>query len=85
MYRFCNPDSGEHFFTAQEKDDLVRIGWKDEGTGWTLPEKSSRPVYRLYNPNVFANNHIFTVNKKERDCLIGLGRHGEGIAWDGCR
>lgn len=62
LYRLCNPDSGEHFFTAQEKNDLVRIGWKDEGAGWILLEKSSRPVYRLYHPNAFANNHIFTVN-----------------------
>ena len=81
LYRLYNPNSGEHFFTAQEKEKngLVRIGWKDEGTGWTLPEKSSTPVYRLYNPN--AGEHHYTADEHERDVLIQAGWQYEGIAW----
>lgn len=51
MYRLYNPNSGEHFYTAseKEKDHLNSIGWNYEGIGWTAPEKSNTPVYRLYN------------------------------------
>lgn len=31
MYRLYNPNNGEHFYTknTQEKQQLVKIGWKD--------------------------------------------------------
>ena len=36
MHRLYNPNSGEHFYTAntKEKTDLVGFGWKYEGIGW---------------------------------------------------
>ncbi len=57
MYRLYNPNSGEHFYTANQKEQkyLVSIGWKVEGKGWDAPDKSEKPVYRLYNPN--AGDH----------------------------
>lgn len=81
MYRLYNPNSGEHFYTADEneKTQLVRIGWNSEGTAWTSPKKSNTPVYRLYNPN--AGDHHYTTSKSERDSLTRIGWKYEGIGW----
>lgn len=42
MYRLYNQWSGEHFYTASEKerDSLKSIGWIDEGVGWLAPTLS---------------------------------------------
>ncbi len=81
MNRLYNPNSGEHFYTANgaEKDYLVSLGWKYEGTGWTAPAYSGTPVYRLYNPN--AGDHHYTTNAAERDNLVRVGWKDEGIGW----
>lgn len=81
MHRLYNPNSSEHFYTSsvKEKDYLVSIGWKYEGTGWTAPEKSNTPVYRLYNKN--AGDHHYTMDAKEKDGLVKLGWTYEGIGW----
>lgn len=81
MNRLYNPNSGEHFYTAdgKERDFLVSLGWKFEGQDWIAPEKSDIPVYRLYNPN--AGDHHYTLDKVERDALIKLGWNDEGIGW----
>lgn len=36
MHRLYNPNSGEHFYTANTKkrDALVSRGWREEGIGW---------------------------------------------------
>ena len=51
MYRLYNPNSGEHFYTADvsERDAVAAAGWSYEGEGWTAPTVSSTPVYRLYS------------------------------------
>ena len=81
MYRLYNPNSGEHFYTANvaEKDKLVKLGWRYEGIGWKAPVKSNTPVYRLYNPN--AGDHHYTRSIDERDYLVSLGWKYEGIGW----
>lgn len=81
MYRLYNPNSGEHFYTADahEHSVLVSLGWQDEGTGWLAPERSSTPVYRLYNPN--AGDHHYTMSQNERDVLRTIGWNYEGIGW----
>ena len=83
MYRLYNPNSGEHFYTADasEKAHLVSVGWRYEGIAWTSPKKSDVPVYRLYNPN--AGDHHYTTSKKERDWLMQKGWKYEGIGWYG--
>ena len=91
MYRLYNPNSGEHFYTANanERDHLSKIGWKYEGIGWYAPDKkhSKTPVYRLYNPNGGTDpkhptgDHHYTTNKKEYDWLKTQGWKQEGIAW----
>lgn len=81
MYRLYNPNSGEHFYTANsaERDMLVGVGWRYESVGWVAPSVSGTPVYRLYNPN--AGDHHYTKSAGERDWLISLGWNDEGIGW----
>ncbi len=81
MYRLYNPNSGEHFYTADsnEKKYLDAIGWNYEGTAWTAPVSSGSPVYRMYNPN--AGDHHYTTNAAERDMLRNAGWNYEGIGW----
>ena len=81
MYRLYNPNSGEHFYTAdaEEKDNVVNAGWTYEGIAWTAPAKSETPVYRLYNPN--SGEHFYTTKEIERDSLTPLGWRDEGIGW----
>lgn len=80
MYRLYNPNSGEHFYTAneEEKNNLVDVGWRYEGIAWYAP-KVGEPVYRLYNGN--AGDHHYTLDEKEKDMLINVGWKYEGIAW----
>gem|GEM_PF-6255680 len=80
MYRLYNPNSGEHFYTSDEKEKntLVELGWMDEGTGWYAPEEGD-VVYRLYNPN--AGEHHYTMDKNEKDTLVELGWTYEGEGW----
>ena len=81
MYRLYNPNSGEHFYTADtaERDNLVSLGWNNEGIGWIAPSISNTPVYRLYNPN--AGEHHYTTNPAERDMLVEAGWNYENIGW----
>ena len=81
MYRLYNPNSGEHFYTANagEKNHLANIGWIYEGIGWIAPKTSNYPVYRLYNGN--GGEHHYTMNKAEKDMLVRAGWKYEGIGW----
>jgi surface protein len=83
MYRLYNPNSGEHFYTADfiEHANLVGAGWKDEGVGWYSPAKSKTPVYRLYNPYVKNGDHHYTTSSTERNNLKKAGWKDEGIGW----
>ena len=81
MYRLYNPNSGEHFYTSNvgERNNLISLGWNDEGIGWYAPIRSNTPVYRLYNRN--GGEHHYTTNAGERDSLVALGWEDEGIGW----
>ena len=81
MYRLYNPNSGEHFYTANEaeRNTLIGLGWNDEGIGWIAPSYSNTPVYRLYNEN--AGEHHYTMSIGERDALVEAGWKYEGIGW----
>lgn len=80
MHRLYNPNSGEHFYTANvaEKDYLVKVGWSYENIGWYAPS-TGESVYRLYNPN--AGDHHYTLNVGEKNYLVSVGWNYEGIAW----
>lgn len=81
MLRLYNPYTGEHFYTAvpSERDHLVAVGWRFEGTGWIAPTSSSTPVFRLYNP--YAGDHHYTMSAAERDGLVQAGWRSEGTGW----
>ena len=36
-------------------------------------------MFRLYNP--YSGEHFYTASAYERDSLVGLGWHGEGVGW----
>ncbi|WP_019893387.1 hypothetical protein [Allobaculum stercoricanis] len=83
MNRLYNPNSGEHFYTAdlKEKEALVKLGWNDEGYGWVAPKmtEGDKVVYRLYNPN--AGDHHYTVSATEKKTLVSYGWKYEGEGW----
>lgn len=84
MHRMYNPNSGEHFYTAnyQEKNNLVKTGWKYEGIGWKSSMNTERkePLYRVYNPNnKGAGSHHYIINRTESQQLVSLGWKDEGI------
>ena len=81
MHRLYNPNSGEHFYTAKEKERnaLIKAGWHYEGVGWYAPDTSNTPVYRLYNK--YAGDHHYTMKEAERDALVAAGWNDEGIGW----
>lgn len=79
MRRLYNPNSCEHFYTADEMEfrNLIRAGWRDEGNSWKAPAVSKTPVFRLYNPN--AGDHHYTLDSSEKEMLIKAGWRDEGI------
>ena len=84
MHRLYNPNSGEHFYTGsiEEKDFLVKAGWRYEGIAWYSDTKKTIPVYRLYHPIQRTGNHHYTTSAYERDYISkNEGWRKEGIAW----
>ncbi len=86
MNRLYNPNAGDHHYTVSEaeRDNLVRLGWNDEGIGWYSNEFDTTTLYRLYNPNATgAGAHRYTTNSAEVDYLKSIGWRYEGTAWYG--
>lgn len=85
VYRLYNANGGEHLYTlsSSERDTLVSKGWIYEGISWYSSSGKETPLYRVYNPNAYANNHHYTASKTESDYLVSLGWKYEGIAWYG--
>jgi len=81
MYRVYNPNNGEHHYTksAYERDTLVSLGWKDEGTGFYALANSSIPVYRAYSETL--GDHMYTRDREEFNKLLADGWNDEGIAF----
>ena len=51
-----------------------------EVTVTAKPEPAeSQDMFRLYNP--YSGEHFYTASAYERDALVGLGWHGEGVGW----
>ena len=82
LLRVYNPNSGEHHYTidVNERNHLVKVGWRNEGTAWQIPEIGF-PVHRLYNPNNGGDHH-YTLDTNERDHLTRVGWRYEGTAWN---
>lgn len=83
MFRLYNKYTGEHFYTSaeEERDALVKIGWRNENLGWVAPRQSGVKVYRLYNPYVTGGDHHYTSDEHERDALVRAGWRYEGVGW----
>ncbi len=88
VYRFYNRTLGDHHYTmdASEVEYLNNNGWEYEGVAWnSAPEDTGKPLYRLYNPNAYANGesgaHHYTLSETERDNLAAAGWNYEGVAW----
>ena len=83
IYRVYNPNSGEHLHTMNlnEKNYLVKLGWRYEGIAWHTPW-AGMPMYRVFNPNSRgAGSHHYTMLLSERNALIKVGWRNEGISW----
>lgn len=82
MYRLYNPNTGEHFYTGskEERNNLVKVGWKFEGNAWNAPIYRGTPVHRLYNPN--TGDHHYTMSLEEVNNLVRLGWKYEMVAWN---
>ena len=80
MHRLYNPNSGEHFYTADtnEKNNILKHGWRYEGIAWTAPDAGDN-VYRLYNPN--SGEHHYTMGLSEKNHLVKVGWRYEGVGW----
>ena len=80
LFRVFNP-FGYHLFTvdANERDYLVSLGWRDEGTAFSTTSKAKIPVYRVYNPN--NGDHLFTTSVREMEYIVSLGWIYEGVAF----
>lgn len=77
MYRLYNHYNGDHMYTlnVSERDNLVNLGWDDEGIAWRVPETGDS-VWRLYNP--YSGEHLFTLDRSEYLYLQTIGWNGEG-------
>ena len=80
VYRLYDGRSGRHFWTASvnERDALVRGGWRYEGVGFDMPT-SGNPVYRAYNPR--SGDHLWTLSAREYQVVTSNGWRAEGIGF----
>jgi hypothetical protein len=90
IYRFYNPKSQGHFFTANEAEKntvLANPGWgyifEDVGFyAYSSQIGESLPVYRFYNP--VSQGHFFTINEAEKNTVLanpGWGYQFEGVGF----
>lgn len=81
VYRLYNQWSHEHLFTkdADERDELIGLGWDDEGTAWVGLTYSKTPVYRLFNE--YNREHLYTTDEDEKNDLMKLGWSYEKVAF----
>ena len=90
VWRFYNPATGAHFFTASESErDAVRFNsalrhFQYEGPAFETSNQAATglsPVFRFYN--VLTGVHFYTISEQERDYVnANLPQlHYEGIAY----
>lgn len=80
VYRLYNPNSGDHHFTASNKEanDCANNGWSYEGVAFHCG--GDVPVYRLYNQA--TGWHMMTTSEDEKNNCISYGWTYEGIAFN---
>ncbi|MDR0690702.1 MAG: C39 family peptidase [Streptococcaceae bacterium] len=80
VFRVYDPNGDRHLFTtnSNERDDLIRRGWRDEGIAFQVLTWGV-PIYRVYDAS--SGEHLYTANLYERDDLVAKGWHDESIAF----
>ena len=80
-------NAGDHHYTTSEteRDNLIMVGWKDEGIGWYSDDSKGTALHRLYNPNAQAGSHHYTTSVSEKNNLVSAGWRYEGTAWYGMK
>lgn len=83
VYRLYN-SNGLHMYTtsANERDTLVKNGWKNEGVAWKSPD-TGLVVYRMYNAN--NGEHMFTTSFNEAAKMQASGWKYEGVNFASAR
>lgn len=77
IYRLYNNSDMHHYTPSkEERNALVRLGWKYEGVAWVAP-RSGDPVYCVYNKR--NGDHLLTTKKAECSRLVSYGLTMEGI------
>ena len=80
--------TGEHFYTrsANEKNFLIKNGWRYEGIAWYSDSQEEVPVYRDCKPSQARFSHNYTSNLGEHLILTATSAwRDEGIGWYGCK
>jgi len=89
VYRFYNPRTGSHFYTASgpERDSVITGLWPSyryEGVAYEVPDSAgnTQPLHRFYN--VRTGTHFYTASEAERASvaarLSAIYRY-EGVAY----
>ena len=71
-------EPGDYFASDDDAYTVETIGEELALVGEPAPV-GSHEMYRLYNP--YSGEHFYTASAYERDVLVGLGWHGEGVGW----
>jgi len=69
-------DYNVHCYAQMADGSMKFLG----STTFTASGKEALDMYRMYNPN--SGEHFYTSNQGERDHLVSVGWHYEGIGWD---
>lgn len=74
VYRFFNPTTGVHFYTADEtereyvSESLTNYDFEGESYTTVDPVTGGQEVYRFFNPTTGV--HLYTTDETERDSII---------------
>lgn len=79
VYRFFNPNNGDHFWTADHGEAVAVNGWMDyEGMAFRVPA-TGETVWRCYNPD--NGDHLLTTSAIEVLSTLDHGWRYEGFAF----
>ena len=72
--------------SSNEKNTLIRLGWRYEGIAWYSDTSKDVPIYRDCKSSQSKFNHNFTSSLIEHNHLTATSAwRSEGIAWYGCK
>jgi len=81
IYRFYNPKTSDHFYTASAAEaNSVGSPYQYEGIGWVRTSVPT-PIYRFQN--TVTGGHFYTASAAEK-ASVGPPYLYEGIGWNDC-